>query len=75
MARGYDGFLYSIGLKDSVSPFRDWVFDFLTFFILFSYFVPMSLYVVFEFSRTIQAFFMDVCVLSILKHRMTLICM
>ena len=50
-----------MGLKDSIRPVYDWLFDFFTFFILFSYFVPMSLYVVFEFSRTLQAFFMEVC--------------
>lgn len=49
-----------MGLKESIRPVYDWLFDFFTFFILFSYFVPMSLYVVFEFSRTLQAFFMEV---------------
>ena len=50
-----------MGLKESIRPLYDWLFDFFTFFILFfSYFVPMSLYVVFEFSRTLQAFFMEV---------------
>ena len=48
------------GLATSLSPIYNWIYDFFTFFILFSYFVPMSLYVVFEFSRTVQAFFMEV---------------
>ena len=56
----YDADVIRWGLATSLSPFYNWIYDFFTFFILFSYFVPMSLYVVFEFSRTAQAFFMEV---------------
>lgn len=59
-ARLYDQDILALGLITELSPVHDWIYDFLTFFILFSYFVPMSLYVVFEFSRTVQAAFMEV---------------
>lgn len=60
MARLYDRTIFEWGLITEIAPIHDWIYGFLTFFILFSYFVPMSLYVVFEFSRTVQAMFMEV---------------
>lgn len=63
-ARLYDQDVLALGLITQVSPVHDWIYDFLTFFILFSYFVPMSLYVVFEFSRTVQGAFMEVAVVG-----------
>lgn len=62
-------------MATSLSPLYNWVYDFFTFFILFSYFVPMSLYVVFEFSRSVQAFFMEVRSLVGSSPRTTWTCM
>ncbi|KAK8803468.1 hypothetical protein WA158_001162 [Blastocystis sp. Blastoise] len=51
-------FLLSLGISQS-NGISGFLLDFCTFFVLYSFCVPMSLYVGLEFSRWVQAFYMS----------------
>lgn len=52
--------LYDDHWRDLSRSVQNYFYDFCTFFILFSYMLPMSLYVGLELSRLLQGLFMFV---------------
>lgn len=60
LARLYDDTWKELGWSTGYSNVKNYFFDSCTFFILFSYLIPMSLYVGLEFSRLLQALFIAV---------------